>query len=102
MPKKNPTAKQRERWSRVAALGCYVDVHFPDVNECAGYVNIHHKLGEGRNHDKVIGLCTSHHVQWTPLGFGKSIHNGGETFAKNYANEETMLAWVDKQLEEVC
>jgi len=104
MAKKAATKKQRERWERVRALGCYVGVNFPEVNDgprgaCQGYVNIHHKLGEGRNHDKVIPLCTNHHVAWTPLGFGYSIHNGGKTFAKRYASEDVMIKWTEERVE---
>lgn len=101
MAKKKPTKAQRERWAKVAELGCYVGIHFPEVNSdmnnpaCGGYVNIHHKTGEGRNHDKVIGLCTNHHIQWSPLGFGFSVHNGTKVFEEKYVTQQEMLDWVD-------
>lgn len=92
------TKEEKEHFARVAALGCYIDVHFPDLKQCAGYVNIHHKLGEGRNHAKVIPLCTNHHVQWSPLGFGHSVHNGTKSFEARYGTQQEMLEWVETNL----
>lgn len=101
MPKKNLTAAEKQHYAKVAALGCYVGVHFPEARKkCGGYVNIHHALiaGEQRGNDKVIPLCTNHHVQWTPLGFGYSAHNGTESFEKKYGTQEEMLEWVLDEL----
>ena len=104
MPK-NLTVAEKRYYARVADLGCYVGQHFPEVNsgvrkECGGYVNIHHALiaGEQRSNDRVIGLCTNHHVQWTPLGFGFSVHNGTESFEEKYGTQEEMIQWVLDQI----
>jgi len=55
---KAPTKAQRERWGRVAELGCLV---------CGTYysVTIHHLYtgaGGRKNHDKVAPLCIEHHI----------------------------------------
>lgn len=50
-----PTKKQRERWSKIASLGCII---------CASPDEIHHCFtgaGGRKNHDKVIPLCPEHH-----------------------------------------
>ena len=106
MPKKNLTVDEKRFYAQVAALGCYVGVHYPEVNAgerkaCGGYVNIHHALiaGEPRTNDRVIGLCTNHHVQWTPLGFGFSVHNGTKSFEAKYGTQQEMLNWTKEQLE---
>lgn len=99
-----PTAKQKRRYARVVELGCYVGVNYPEVNEkrqsCGGYVNIHHALLAAlpRSNDRVIPLCTNHHVQWTPLGYGFSVHNGTESFEEKYGTQEEMLQWVEDNL----
>ena len=104
MPKKNLTAAEKLYYAEVAALGCYVGVNYPEVNvgerpACGGYVNIHHALiGKPRSNERVIPLCTNHHVQWTPLGFGFSVHNGTETFEGKYGTQQEMLQWVAEQL----
>ena len=104
MPK-NLTASEKRYYALVAELGCYVGRNFPEVNageipDCGGYVNIHHALlaGVPRGNDKVIPLCTNHHVQWTPLGLGGSVHNGTESFEEKYGTQEEMLEWVLDQL----
>lgn len=103
-----PTAAQKRYYARVAELGCYVGVHYPEVNTlrkkpCGGYINIHHALiaGKQRCNDKVIPLCTNHHVQWTILGFGYSVHNGTESFEDRYGTQEEMLQWVDDNLTQL-
>ena len=105
MPKKNLTAAEKELYARIVQLGCYVGVHYPEVNAgkkkaCGGYVNIHHAmiLGEMRSNKKVIPLCTNHHVAWTPLPFGHAIHKGTKSFEKKYGTQQEMLQWVAEQL----
>ncbi len=105
MPKKNLTAKEKRYFAQVAALNCYVGVNYPEVNagqfpDCGGYVNIHHALiaGVQRSNDRVIPLCTNHHVEWTPLGYGFSVHKGTETFEGKYGTQEEMLEWVLDQI----
>lgn len=54
---KAPTKAQRERWSRIAELGCLV---------CGAYqVTLHHLYcgaGGRKDHDKVVPLCIEHHL----------------------------------------
>lgn len=52
---KQPTKKQRERWSKIAELGCII---------CGGQAELHHcgtGFGGRKNHDYVIPLCYEHH-----------------------------------------
>ena len=52
----NATKKQRERWNRIAELGCLI---------CGGPATIHHLFtgaGGRKNHDRVAPLCWEHHV----------------------------------------
>lgn len=54
---KKPTKAQRERWSRVACLGCLI------CGSCSA--TIHHLFtgaGGRKNHDRVAPLCWEHHV----------------------------------------
>ena len=99
MPKKNLTAEEKRRFAKVAALGCYIWNHFPDYQkECGGRAEIHHKLGEGRNHAKVTCLCTNHHSAQTPLPFGYAVHKGTKSFVKRYTDEQTMVNWADENV----
>ena len=53
---KQPTKAQRQRWDKVARLGCLI---------CGGSATIHHLFtgaGGRKNHDRVAGLCWEHHV----------------------------------------
>ena len=72
-----PTAEQKRRFDRVAALGCLV---------CGGEANIHHcrfACGMGqRNHDHVAPLCKWHHQDGPSSRHGNprsfAMLNGGD------------------------
>ena len=56
---KSPTKADRERFNRIAAMGCLV---------CGGPAEIHHVTGYGdrkgrapRRNDRVVPLCPLHH-----------------------------------------
>jgi len=55
---KQPTAKDKERFDRIAKLGCLV---------CGSPATIHHVTASihggrlTRRHDRVVGLCPMHH-----------------------------------------
>ena len=56
---KQPTKADRERFDRIAAMGCLV---------CGGAATIHHVTGYAdrmgrltRRHDRVVPLCPMHH-----------------------------------------
>lgn len=99
MAKKKPTTAQIKKMERVAQLGCYVWHHFPDRRkECGGRLEVHHKLGEGRNHDKITCLCTNHHSAQTPLPFGYAVHKGTKSFEERYATQQEMVDWADECL----
>lgn len=87
---KAPTKAQRERWTRIAELGCQV---------CGAYeVEIHHALtgmGGRKDHDKVIGLCYDHHRGY------QGIHTvGRKRWINNYGTEQSMLDKIDLLLND--
>ncbi len=85
---KAPTAEQKRRWSRIAALGCMI---------CLAPAEIHHCFtgGGGRkNHDAVIPLCPEHHrgrdgIDGRHYGMSKkkwqSIHGSEQSFLERVA-----------------
>lgn len=89
---KAPTKKQRERWWRIAELGCI-------VRGC-GYaqVSIHHALtgGGGRkDHDKVLPLCYNHHQGY------KGIHTlSRRVWEEQFGTERELLEKVSERLGE--
>lgn len=77
----SPTKAQREKWTRLAEMGCCI---------CGSpFVEIHH-VGTGaggrKNHDKVIPLCPEHHRGKTGLhGMGR------KAFSRQYGSEQELL-----------
>ena len=60
-----PTKAQRERWGRIAELGCLI---------CNQPAEIHHAkvtLGMRKNHDLVLPLCPTHHRSGI---YGEALH----------------------------
>lgn len=52
-----PTREQRDRWTRLCALGCI-------ISGCGNAPNIHHcatGAGGRKDHNKVLPLCHRHH-----------------------------------------
>lgn len=90
---KEPTAAQRRRWDKVAALGCAIDHCYDDPE-------IHHAFtgaGGRKNHDKVFGLCHCHHRG--RLG----IHAPGigrRAWQERFGHEQDYLDWVARALGE--
>lgn len=87
---KAPTKAQRERWSKVAELGCAVSGRYT--------AEIHHaKTGAGgrKDHDLVIPLHYDYHR-------GKNgIHTiGRKKWQALYGSEDDFLIWVKQQLGE--
>jgi len=89
---KPPTKAQRERWSRIAELGCMV---------CGAYqVTIHHLYcgaGGRKDHDKVAPLCWEHHL-------GKEGIDGRKmskrVWQEKYMTEPEMEKRVKRELGE--
>lgn len=83
----NPTKKQRERWNKIASLGCAI---------CGGPANIHHALtgaGGRKDHDKVLPLCYYHHQG--PHG----IHfMGRKKWQSIYGDEKDLLEQLEIML----
>jgi hypothetical protein len=86
----NPTKAQRERWGRIAALGCII---------CGRPADIHHCLitaGCRKNHDLVIPLCPEHHRHGQ---YGVSIHAGKTEFEARFGTETFLLENVSKLVD---
>lgn len=92
---KAPTKKQRERWGRIAELGCLVqDIHF-------GRMTIHHcgtSMGCKKNHDLVLGLCWRHHLSREAGIDGKGM--GKRVWEEAFGTERELLEEVAMRLGE--
>ena len=107
MPKKRPCKEEKEHYSKVAQLPCYVWANFPKKRkECCAKLEIHHKTGAGmakKSHfELTMPLCFNHHSAQTPLPFGSSIHKGTKTFQENIATQDAMIFWTQQQITENC
>jgi len=79
-----PTKTQRDRWRRIAEIGCLI---------CAQPAEIHHCLtgaGGRKNHDKVIGLCYLHHRGKQGIHF-----MGRKAWARICGTEQELLDKID-------
>lgn len=83
---------ERDRLSAVVALGCIAcdDMGFPDSP-----AEVHHQLGQGRDNNKVIPLCPTHHRHG---GFGVAIHDGTKTWETIYGTQESLVARVNQRI----
>jgi len=85
-----PTKAQRERWGRIAALGCII---------CGSPSQLHHcktSMGCRKNHDAVIPLCAWHHQTG---GYGISLHAGKTEFESIFGTEQQLLDKVSKLVD---
>ncbi len=100
MAKKAKTKDEVAWHDKVSQLSCYIWLHFPQYQkECGGRVEVHHQTGQGRDHMKVMPLCTNHHSPMTPLPLGCSVHKGKKTFEKRYTTQEIMVEWTNNELQ---
>jgi len=84
-----PTKAQRERWGRIANLGCIV---------CGNTAEIHHAkvtMGCRKNHDLVIPLCCDCHRG----GYGVGIHSGKTEWESKYGTESELLEKVSRLID---
>lgn len=77
----------------IKSFGCVVE-------GCSAPAEKHHPrfcvgLSQKANDFLVIPLCAYHHRLG---GFGQAIHNGQETFERNYGNESELLALTIRKL----
>ncbi len=99
MAKKAKTKAEIAHHAKVAGLPCYIWAHFPKYrHECGGRLEVHHQTGQGRDHMKVMPLCTNHHSPMTPLPLGGSVHKGKKIFEKRYVTQEEMVAWTNAEV----
>lgn len=85
-----PTKAQRERWDRIAAIGCMI---------CNRQADIHHCLitaGCRKNHDLVIPLCPEHHRHGQ---YGVAIHAGKIEWESRYGTEAALLEKVSRLVD---
>lgn len=94
--KKQPTKKEREYMSQVAALGCVVckklgnGTTSPD-NTCLHHTRAGQGMGTRSRPSGVIPLCPTHHQTG---GYGVAFHAGRTTWEKNYGTEAYFLEVV--------
>jgi hypothetical protein len=85
------TKKQQEHFKALVELGCIV---------CCRPAEIHHigtHMGGGRDHDKVIPLCPSHHRKYDPIQI--SVHGSKKAFEEVYGTEVHLMAKAKRLLE---
>ncbi|WP_411782841.1 Ref family recombination enhancement nuclease [Bradyrhizobium sp. UFLA01-814] len=90
------TKVERERLSKVAALGCICPL--PDrfgVSRCEAPVEIHHisngTLGRKASNYETIPPCPYHHRQGP---FGEAVHNVTRSFEAKHSTQREMLECV--------
>lgn len=86
------TAAEKRHLSRVAAIGCII---------CGGPAEIHHPrfaagMSQRASNWLAIPLCPEHHRQGE---FGHAVHNGQETFERNYGREVELLAETIRRMQ---
>lgn len=91
-PKLNicPTKAQRERWGKIAELGCIV---------CGSPAEIHHAqvtMGMRKNHDNVLPLCDFCHRNG---GYGYAIHAGKTEWEARHGTEAALLEKVSRLVD---
>lgn len=89
-----PTREERQRWGKMAALGCIV----AECN-CSGRITIHHcgTGGGGRkDHGKVIPLCEFHHQGAEGID-GKRMSK--REWQEKYGTEADLMAEVERLLD---
>jgi hypothetical protein len=89
MMNNRPTKAQRERWGKIAALGCIV---------CGSPAEIHHAqvtMGMRKNHNLVLPLCPDHHRGQ----YGVAIHAGKTEFEARHGTESALLEKVSNMVD---
>ena len=88
---KAATKAQKEHFAALAELGCIVCARPAEIHHCGTY------MGGGRDHDKVIPLCPSHHRVYDPIII--SVHGSRKAFEKVYGTEEHLMNKAKKILK---
>jgi len=91
----------KEFRSRIAELGCIVDVEVDGcVRMCGSPPHLHHVTNGtmSKKGDKLLPLCPIHHQHG---GFGVAFHAGKETWEKKFGTQEELLIKRDKLLGEL-
>lgn len=84
----NPTTKQRRMWSKVAAIGCMACLQDGIYTPCS----IHHLKEYGyRNHDKVFGLCPTHHQHEFTVPGIPNRHKTPIEFTERYGTDQELF-----------
>ena len=106
MAKIKSTKEEKERFSKLIELGCYIGQNFSEVigkkYKCGGRLEIHHirRMGAKTNHKKSFCLCTHHHSAQTPLPHGYAVHKSTRIFEDKFGTQEEILEIVNQQLED--
>lgn len=94
-----PTAAQRRRWGRVAALGCLpcrMDGYFgtpATISHC-------HDYGY-RDHDKVYPCCPVHHLATEAIPGIPNRHATPEAFRNKFGTDEELHKLTKQMLGEI-
>ena len=84
-----------ERLGKIAELGCLVcsDNEYPGTP-----AEIHHQLGQGRDDNKCVPLCVTHHRTGA---WGIAVHNGTKTWEANFGTQAEMVKRINKLVDVV-
>ena len=113
MAKKTPpTQEDKERYSKLIELGCYIGRNHADKLEvvedgvkrnykCGGRLEIHHirRMGAKTDSKLTFCICTYHHSAQSPYPHGYALHRSTKLFEAKFELQESMLANVNQQLE---
>lgn len=86
---KRPTAAQKRMWGRVFESGCLACRQ----EGVFSFPEIHHvkELGKRRNHDKVYGLCPSHHKATSMIPGVPNRHGTPKEFIEKYGTDQELF-----------
>lgn len=95
----NPTANQRKRWDKIAALGCLPCLIDGTEGTPAG---ISHAHGHGyRQHGKVWASCEIHHLYQHAVDGIPNRHKNPIEFADKYGTDDELCKITSAMLGEI-
>lgn len=94
----NPTAKQRRRWNKVAALGC-LPCSLDGTEDTPAGISHAHDHGY-RDHDKVWPSCEIHHLEQHSQPDVPNRHANPIEFRDRYGTDEELVSHTKCRLGE--
>lgn len=95
----NPTAAQRRKWDRIAALGC-IPCLLDGIEGTPATISHSHDYGY-RDHNKVYGACPIHHLEQHAVAGIPNRHANPIEFRERYGTDEELVAKVSEMLVEL-